>query len=200
MKRSHLVLCLGLLAALVSAPAPAAAQADAVRSDPSGFHLGAFLNGSALTIEDEDDTESGGGLSLELGYGFNRTFSLYAKGTGAAVEYADFDDTYQLGHFDLGARVNLGGPQRSVLGFLVGGISGRAAVLDLGEDLTLTGLGPTLGGGVSVFLNPSFALEGGLLFTFGEFTEAEYSGFTEDVEIGATSARLDLGIHWWAGR
>ena len=193
--------CSALLVAavLLLLPGSAAAQEEEPRSDPTGFHLGIHLNGSAITVEDEDETESGGGLSLELGYGFNRTFTLYAKGTGAAVEYADFNDTYELGHFDLGARFNLGGPQRSVLGYLTGGLTGRAAILDLGEDLTLSGVGPTLGGGVSVFVNPSLAIEGGLLLTFGDFTEAEYSGRTESVELGATSARFDVGVSWWAG-
>ena len=191
---------LGLLVGLTPATASAQQGEAAVRSDPTGFHLGAYLNGSALSVEDDDETESGAGLSLALGYGFNRTVALYLKATGANVEYADFDDTYQLGHFDLGARFNLGGPQRSVLGFLTGGITGRAAVLDLGEELTLSGVGPTLGGGVSVFLNPSLALEAGLVWTLGDFTEAEAGGFTEEIELGATSARFDLGVSWWAGR
>jgi len=125
----------------------------------------------------------------DLGYGFNQAVSLYLKGTGAAIECADFDDTYQLGHFELGARLDLDGPQRSVLGFLTGGITGSAAVLDLGEELTLSGAEPTLGGGVSVFLNPSLPLEAGLVFTLGEFSEAESGGFTEEVEIGATWGR-----------
>ena len=36
---------------------------------------------------------------------------LYVEGTGAAVEYADYDDTYTLGHFDLGGRYLFGGPR-----------------------------------------------------------------------------------------
>ena len=79
------------------------------RSKVEGLTIGVYLNGTALQVEDSEDVESGGGLSLRLGYGLNDNAMIYVAGTGAAVEHADFDDTYTLGHFDLGGRYLFGG-------------------------------------------------------------------------------------------
>ena len=172
-----------------------------VASNPTGFHLGARLNGSAIQYENDDDTESGGGLGLALGYGFNRTVTLYAEGVGASVQMVDLSDTYTLAHFDLGVRLNLGGEARSTLGFVSLGLSGRAAGLDLqGDPFTIVGAGFTVGGGVAFFLNPSASIDLGLKWTGGSFTEAEYRGRTESIDVSATSARFDVGFSWWAGR
>lgn len=48
-----------------------------------------------------------------------------------------------------------------------------------------------------MFLCRSVALDLGVLWTLGSFTEAEYRG---TVDVSATSARVDLGVSWWAGR
>ena len=82
------------------------------RSDPTGFHLAGFLNGSALQVDGEDVTESGPGAGLAVGYGFSRTVTLYLEAAGASVQMADLDDTYALAHVDLGIRLNLRGPRR----------------------------------------------------------------------------------------
>ena len=180
-------------------PAALAAQAVETLSSPQGFHFGLMLNGSAITFEDDDVVESGGGASVALGWGVSRAVTLFVEGSGAAVQYDGFDDTYTLGFFDLGARFNLGGPAQKVLPFLVVGYSGRAAILDLGEDLTMAGTGPTLGGGVAVFLNPKTAIDIGLKWTGGSFTEAEYAGYTETIDVAASSVRFEVGVAWWGG-
>ena len=171
-----------------------------VSSDPTGFHLGARLNGSAIQYENDNETESGGGLGLAIGYGFNRTVTLYAEGAGATVDMIGANDTYTLAHFDLGLRLNLGGEARSTLGFVSLGLSGRAAVLDLqGDPFSIAGGGLTVGGGVAFFLNPSASIDLGFKWTGGSFTEAEYRGLTETIDVSATSARFDVGFSWWAG-
>ena len=172
-----------------------------VASDPTGFHLGARLNGSAIQYENDNDTESGGGLGLALGYGFNRTVTLYAEGVGANVQTLDANDTYTLAHVDLGVRLNLGGEARSTLGFVSLGLSGWAAGMDLqGDVFSIAGAGVTLGGGVAFFLNPSASIDLGFKWTGGSFTEAEYQGLKETIDVSATSARFDIGFSWWAGR
>ncbi|MHB1191962.1 MAG: outer membrane beta-barrel protein [Longimicrobiales bacterium] len=190
-------------AALLPAPAALAAQASAlpVRSDPTGFHLAAHLAGAAIAYEGDGEAESGGGAGLALGWGVNRTVTLFLEAAGANVEMAEFDDTYTLAHVDLGVRLNFRGPQARALPYLTLAYSGRAAELDLdGDPFTITGAAPSFGGGVLVFLSRSAALDVGLRWTVGSFSEAEYQGEKADIDIAATSARFDLGIAWWAGR
>jgi len=64
--------------ALVLLPAVGSAQAQ---SETSGLMLGAHLNGSAISADESDDIESGGGLGLSLGWGFTPSFMLYATAT-----------------------------------------------------------------------------------------------------------------------
>jgi len=182
-------------------PSISAAQAAPVRSDPSGFHLGGFLNGSALQVDGQDVTESGPGAGLAVGYGFNRTLTLCLGAVGANVEMADLADTYALAHVDLGIRLNFRGPQAQALPYVTLAYSGRAAAIDLyGDPFTITGAGPTLGGGVAIFLRRSTAVDIGLSWTAGSFTQAEYQGLKETIDLGAKSARFDVGVSWWAGR
>lgn len=190
-------------ALLLSGPASLAAQAAPLpqRSDPTGFHIAGRVAGAGIVFEDEDEAETGAGLALALGWGVNRTLTLFAEGAGASIELMDGSDTYTLAHFDLGVRLNFRGPEATALPYLTLAYSGRSAGLDVGGDLlTITGAGPTFGGGIAVFLSRSAALDLGLRWTAGAFTEAEYLGDTESIDVSATSARFDLGVSWWAGR
>ena len=183
-------------AALVLA-APATAEAQ---STTEGFHFGANLHGAAIHYESDGEPESGPGLGLELGYGVSRMVTLYLEVSGANVETYDGRDSYSLGHADLGVRLNLGGPERSVLGYFVGALNGRAANIRIaGDPFEITGAGLTLGGGLLVFLNRSAALDFGLRWTGGSFSDAEYRGRTESIDLSANSARLNIGFAWWAG-
>ena len=196
MSISRLVTALAVTA-LILGPARLAAQ----QSDPTGVHLAGALSGAGIVYEGDDEAESGGGASLRLGWGFNRTVTVFAEAAGARVEMIDFSDTYALAHFDLGVRLNFRGPQAKALPYAVLAVSGRSAGIDLGGDvLTITGAGPTFGGGVAIFFNENVALDLGLKWTTGEFTEAEFMGDKDTIDISATSARFDVGVSWWAGR
>lgn len=202
MRSTHLAAFLAA-AALLTGPTLVAAQAPPtpLKSNPTGFHVAGSVNGAGILYEDDDEAEGGPGGSLALGWGVNRTVTLFVQGSGATIEMIDFSDTYTLVHFDLGVRFNFRGPQARVLPYLAVAASGRSAGLDLGGDLfTITGLGPSFGGGLAVFLSPSAALDFGVLWTVGSFTEAEYRGMTESVDVSATSARVSVGVSWWAGR
>jgi opacity protein-like surface antigen len=189
-----------LAAAVTLQPTGAAAQqAPPITSDPTGFHLAGYLNGSAIEYEGDNDTESGGGIGLALGWGINRTVTVYLRGSAAEVDMTGFNDTYALAHFDIAARVHLRGPEAQVLPFVTAGVSARAAEIDiLGDPFSITGAGPTLGGGLAIFLSPSLAIDIGLTWTGGTFTEAEYRGLKEEIDISATSARFEAGVAWWA--
>jgi len=189
---------LGLL--LMGAPSrPLAAQtAGVVRSNPIGLVLGAHLNGSALDGDDFDEMESGGGLGLLVGYGFNRMFTLYLQADGASMDAPDMDDAYSLGQGDLGLRLHFGDPTRSAIFYLDGAFTAWLARYDiLGSDMDVTGTGFTLGGGLEYFFSPGFALDVGLKFTVGNFDEVSYEGDSESMDLDANSTRFNLGVSWY---
>ena len=184
-----------LFPVLLAAQVPAAT----VRSDPTGFHLAGHLTGAAIVFED-DPAESGAGGGLTLGWGVSRLVTIFVQGSGASIDTEDGNDTYTLAHFDLGARFNFRGPQARALPYLAVAYSGRSAGIDLDGDLfTITGAGPSFGGGLALFFTPAVALDLGLLWTTGSFTEAEFQGQKETVDVSAVSTRFDLGLAWWVG-
>lgn len=171
------------------------------RSKTTGIVLGAYLNGTALSAEGED-VESGGGLSIRLGYGLNDRFELFTELHAASIRYANVDDTYGLAHFDLGARLNLGQTTVAWRPYLDAALTGRAASFSAGggSTLDLRGSGLSLGGGVHYFFNPKLALDAGLRLTFGSFSEGRLgnSGWVDlqDGSISGTSSRVNLGLAW----
>ena len=83
----------------------------AAQSDPSGLQLGIHLNASAIKYEDvdeygSDDLEKGGGLGFGAGYGFNETFGIFLNFDVASMNPGD--ESYALGHGDLGLRATYG--------------------------------------------------------------------------------------------
>lgn len=99
---------LSLLTVLLLLPALAPGQ---VRSETSGLMLNGHLNGSAVSVEDSDDIENGGGLGLAVGWGFSPSWMIYAAGDGASISGAGSSQDYSLGHFDLGIRYSFADPK-----------------------------------------------------------------------------------------
>lgn len=202
------------LAAAVLCAAPLAAQSTAPGGAPAssskGLFLGAHLNGSAIRADDlGDESETGGGLGLQLGYGFTSQLALVLDATGALIGSDDEEAT--LGHFDIALRYAFTGQSRRVVPFLELGYSGVAVRQDDAAlegvpgtgELTLTGAGFTLGGGIQYYVSPKVALGVGLKWTTGELDTAEFEGEKiEGLGIDATSTRLNLGVTWYpmAGR
>jgi hypothetical protein len=172
------------------------------RSNTAGFHLGVFLNGSAVQVEDSDIVEKGGGGSLHLGYGPSQNISLFMRANAAEIQSEDADESYILAHFDIGARYSFASAARALRPFVQGAFSGRAFSLDAGSAGTLEARGPgfTAGAGVEYFFNPQVALEAGLSYSFGEFNEGRLDGGEwvdfEDEAFSATSSRIDVGVSW----
>jgi len=177
-------------------------MASAQRSETSGFRLNVHANGSAIKVEDSDDIENGGGLGVSLGWGFSPSLMLYATLDAANINGASGSPDYGLGHFDLGMRYSFAGTEKAWVPFLLAGLGARAAVwdnYDSGEDLSISGAGVTFGGGLSYYFSPSLALEGGLKWNVGKFTQASLGGETVDLdefEFSATSTRFNLGLSW----
>jgi opacity protein-like surface antigen len=182
-----------LLMAGVATPASAQPfQTPAYKT--SGFQLGAYLSGVGASYEESNETDSGGGLTFRLGYGFGK-FALYAAGTGASMESGD----YTLAHVDLGARYLF--TDSRLRPYLQAALTGRASEIGfLGNSIEVRGAGPTLGAGLEYGLGRSAALDLGLNYTFGKYTEARLNnGPWEDLGSEGTqssTARVDLGVIW----
>jgi hypothetical protein len=172
-----------------------------------GFFLGAGLNGSSLTINEgdlEDDSETGGGLMLQLGFGFSPQFSIFLEGTAAAMRSEG--ESWLFSHGDIGIRYHFYSPGKKFVPFIDGAFTGWSGLQDdaeLGNDtgeLEISGSGFTLGGGFLYYFSPRMALNTQLKFTAGEFNKVRFENVTIDgFDADASSARLNIGLTWFLG-
>lgn len=77
--------------------------AQEVRSPATGFTIGGGLLGTAVSTNFDNTTvtENGGGLNLELGWGFTPRLTAFLGINGSTI---DSDIEYTLGQADLGLR------------------------------------------------------------------------------------------------
>jgi len=191
----------------VAIAAPVSAQA---RSTTHGFALGLHLDGVDLDPEDEE-SGTGGGLGLDLVYGFRSGLSIFLTLAGSVIEEGEGDETieYDLGLADLGVRYAFGSEQARWRPFIEGALTGMIATwenIDIGDperyDLDLTGGGVSVGGGVQYFFTPSFAFDGGVRLTFGSFTEVSVENVSIELDesIQARVTRVQLGLRYHFAR
>ena len=185
-----------LLVVTLAVVVPASAQYST-----KGFFVRPHFLGTAWRLDDyESDTQSGGGMGLNLGYGFNETVAAYIEFSGAEID-PDEGENYVLAHVDLGAIFTVGAPTSKLKGNFMVALNGRAFELDQpGLDVEGSGGGLTAGGGILYFFSRSVALDLNLLLSFGEITEIKVNRFTADTNLDATSSRFNLGVAWYPGR
>ena len=184
--------------------APASAQESTTR----GWVLGLHVGGASIEPEGADRTNGGGG-GLFVGYGLNRKFTLFARLDGANIEVEDDVDTqgtWVMGHVDLGARFNFANSLRSVVPYVEGAFTGRVVeVSELpatnpfgGQEISFSGGALTLGGGVMVYASETVAIDLGLLFSGGEFTDVTVGNTTvSGFDLDTRSTRFNIGVAWW---
>lgn len=200
---SKLVRTLILPGLLLALSTPLAGQESTTR----GLNVGVHFQGATLSVEG-GDSDGGGGMGARIGYGFNRIFTLYLEGDGIAVDSEGSEavkGTWTLGHVDLGARFHFANALRSWVPYLDVAVGGRfAGIKDLkvnGEDqpdIDFNGGAFSFGGGISFYFSQTFALDLGLKFTGGEFTEVQIgAGSLGGLDLDASSTRLKLGVVWW---
>ena len=200
-------------AALVVVPATVIAQQapTPVRAKTEKLMLSFALGGVSINSDEfENERQSGGGFSAQLGYGFTPRFTLLADASGAVL--GSDDEEFALIHFDLLGRFNFVNPQRPLVPFIEGGISARVAgqddieIVDDGGsqevDLEISGGGFTFGGGLQYHVAPSVSLGASLRFTVGEFSTVKINNVSveDSFELDATSTRFNLGVTWWPMR
>lgn len=183
------------------------ATANAQRSTTRGVSLGAALQGTSLEVEG-GDASSGGGLGLRVGYGFNRIVTGFVSIDGGEIDVNDkaaLSGDWSLGHGEIGARFHFANSLRRVVPWLETSIGvrvvsvehARANGTDAGK-VTFNGGAFTLGGGLSTYLKPGLALDVGLRFTNGKFTEIDLGNVAvRNLDIDAKSVRFGVGLVWW---
>lgn len=179
------------------------------RANTEKLMLSFALGGTSISSDEfEDERESGGGFSAQVGWGFNRRFMLLLDASGAVMNGDDNeDDEFVLVHGDLLGRFHFVSPTRAWVPFIEAGISARVAGQDDIQlaleppqtvDLEISGGGITFGGGVRYHVRPTVALGASLRFTVGEFSTVKVNNVSvEDAfELDATSTRLMFGVTW----
>lgn len=170
-----------------------------------GFFLGAALNGSTIDAEDlNDDSESGGGLFIQFGWGFNSQLAIFLEGTAASMQ--SDGDSWILSHGDIGLRYHFAAPGRRFVPFIDGAFTGWSGLQDDADfgnqtgELEISGGGFSIGGGFLYFFSPRVALNTQLKFTNGEFNKVRFENVTVDgFDIDANSLRLNVGVSWFLG-
>lgn len=194
---------LALMACLV-VPGWAAAQESTTRGLNLGFHLAA----ASLSVEGGDQNAGGGG-GIRVGYGVSRVVNLFLEMDGATIDVTNAGGSvtgqWVLAHGDLGVRFHFANSLRSYVPYLEAALSGRAVSIgdatfnqqDAGT-VSFSGGSFTVGGGISVYLQRTLALDFGLKLTSGKFTEVAVGDLSlSGLDIDATSSRLNIGLVWW---
>lgn len=188
---------------LLAAPATALAQQSTTR----GLSLGAHLQATSLTVED-DDPSNGGGLGIRVGYGFNRIVTGFVQLDGSTVTIENggtIVGDWALAHAEVGARFHFANSLRRWVPYLEVAAGGRSvSVSDASvngqrvDDVSFSGGAFTLGGGLSTYLTRKVALDVSLKFTGGTFDKVDLGNVSvNNLDIDATSFRFGVGFVWW---
>ncbi len=180
-----------------------------LRSTTRGFFVEAGASGNSFTVDDggAEETNTGGGLGLRLGYGFTPTIAGYVAFVGAGMEADDGTD-YGLGHVDLGVQLSFARPRQALIPYLNVALSGIATEYEApqrgGPKLRYTGGAFVLGGGARYYVSRGVALNVGLEGYGGSFNQATLDGDGTDVttdldDVALSGARLRAGLVWFPG-
>ena len=177
-----------------------------------GFSLGAYtVAAPGITVSGNDfdgsiTTSLGPGVGLMVGYGFNRIWSAFTsldvakQGTSAG----DYDGSFGLVHFEVGARANLPYGSLTNLPYVSASYGRRAIGARVTDDehptpydASFSGGMLGLGGGIQHVLSPSVTLDGGMELGFGRFNHYDWDGESGTADMnGNTTVRLKFGVMW----
>lgn len=199
-----------LLAALGSAT-PVLGQGTATaRSKTTGFMLGLGLNGTSVKLEDDNEADPGFGATLQLGYGFTPRFTGLIDFTGVVLDGDPGEGEVSLAQVFVAGRIHFRQASARWIPFFDLGLGGlgldrnNAQVCTPGgcssNNVSLSGGAFIFGGGLSFYATRWFAATGALHFGGGGFSRVKTDNGTADVDVEATTTRLNVGITWFPGR
>jgi hypothetical protein len=162
-------------------------------SNTRGLSVGVHLNTSAIQSPDSTP-DKGVGVGMRLSYGLNQTVAFFLAYDVATLS-ARFMD-YGVIHTDFGLRVSLADSASATVPYVEGAFSGRTwNQASYTNEKVFTGNAATFGGGAQHFVNCCMALDAGLLFSYGKFTNATVNGASVPDYRGDAiwSSRFNLG-------
>lgn len=192
--------------ALVFAAIPSSLVAQVSTSRGPSIALQAM--GTSLTVEGREEN-TGGGLGLRVGYGFNRIVTGFIQLDGSAVDIPQGNSTiagqWTLAHAEVGARFHFANSLRRWVPYLETAIGARSVSIDdatvsgqTAGKVSFNGGALSVGGGTSVFFHPKWALDATLKWTGGTFTEVDLGSVAlRNLDIDAASFRFGIGLVWW---
>lgn len=196
------VTTIGLVLALT--PLAAAAQ----KSTSRGLSIGVQALGTALQVENGDEN-NGGGLGLRVGYGFNRRLTGFINLDGSTVDIPQANSLvageWTLTHAEIGARFHFANSLRRWVPYVETSIGGRSVSIESASinnapagKVSFNGAALSVGTGLSIFVNPKWALDTSLRWTGGTFTEIDQGNTAlQNLDIEAKSFRFGIGVVWW---
>ena len=184
------------------APGVAASAAEEVSSTEK-WYVHAHLGAHSQNVGNSDDVDGGGGFGLRVGYGVSPLATLYLgldfAGMGAENPSTQnlFGDDYGLGTFEIGAQFNFR-RDKKLVPYVETALTGVASVIDEGgTEASISGAGLGVGGGVKYFVAPEFAIDGGVHFNTGGYTDQEVNGESRDIDAVFGNGRLMVGVSWY---
>ena len=114
-----------------------------------------------------------------------------------STKQLDYATAYSMSHADLGLRFSLNDSTSATVPYIEGAYSARALYQEIsGDEIEVTGSAATFGGEIQHFFNRRIALDAGLLFLYGTFTNAKVNGesFSESGSDSIWSSRFNLGL------
>jgi hypothetical protein len=119
-------------------------------------------------------------------------------------ENLEYQGTFGLTHFEVGARAYLTPLSSTMVPYLVGSVGRRAItarVHDINEDtrfnLGLYGSMIGVGGGVEYAMSSSTSLDAGLSIGTGRFGQFEADGDRQPIQVNSsTSIRIRASVNW----
>ena len=194
------------LAALAFVAAAPVAYAQAA-SPMSKLTVDVHANGNSLSPED-GDRANGAGFGFGLGYDVMPALRISASMDMSKIDVTDeeagIEGNFGLAQFDIGARYSFLSSARRWTPFLNAAISPRSMAADVedpdsGEEveMSFSGTGYSLGGGVDYTLSPKLAFTSSLTYTMGKFDTMEIDGQEfEGGELKTNGTRVNLGLTW----
>ena len=192
--------------------ATAEAQTPAVSGNTTGFMLNAHvLAAPGITLKGEnggsqDVSGFGGGVGLQVGYGFTPMFMAFANMDLAkqGSEFNGLDGSFGLTHFEVGLRSNFHMQSRYIpyatVAFGARAIGAEVESQGQTADVSISGSAFSVGAGLQRFWSRKLALDLGVQLGFGKFDTQKIDDNETDLEVKNTmTTRLKLGVNWYPG-
>ena len=160
-----------------------------VASTNKGFNASFRAHGMAYS-DDDDDSVSGAGGDLTLGYAFSPAVSVYANLSGSSGSNAPLN--LSLGGFGLGGRFHINGGNAKLVPFVGAAASFQSATFTADGftgSADYSGAGGEVEGGILYFFSPSLALDTGVSAAFAGLSST-------DDEVSANVVRFGVGLSW----